>query len=587
VIELQQLVLPDLGVCQEVKLYAACVRHAYYSYQSREVRVAPGGCASFATLYGGFSIGKWRRVADIRDLRLRLDVSGEGQVSVWNWRSGHERRLLTAADVSSDDGVEIRIPLDDDVAGIIAPDFEAWCPSVLRGGSWLTEDTPRRAVRLGIVITTFRREAAVMDAVRRLSSGLAGPKGLDADVVVVDNGRTLSPGDVPGAHLIPNKNLGGSGGFARGLCHLQDNLATRHYTHAVFMDDDATAEIESLRRASRLLQYVRDDRLAIASGLLFAEYPGIQLEAAGQMTGDYWVPLRHGVDLRITENLVENELPLPADYGGWWMFFFPIRYVSNLPFPFFIRGDDVEFPRANALPLITLNGVCSFGADFFRKESPANVALDRRGRLVNVLLHGSTRSAVQGVFRGMEMAVAFGNRYCYDHADALAEGTRDVLAGADGFAEIAGFADGRRRELAACSRQPRLTGRQIPTWPEVAPRRRSALWHAMRLLLLNGHLLPRFLLIRRPITLGTVWMSPGSEVFLRPRVLIREGLGDAAIMAERDVMRYFAALSRMLWLSLKLLIALPRLRREFRRARARFGSRPYWESQFGDLGPDA
>jgi hypothetical protein len=428
-----------------------------------------------------------------------------------------------------------------------------------------------------MVITTFCREAAVKATVRRLGRGLSGDPSVDASIVVVDNGRTLTEQDVPEATLIPNPNLGGSGGFARGLAWLQDEGS---FSHAVFMDDDAFAEIESVRRAVRLLEYVEDGNTAIVSGLLYEERPGIQLEAAGQMPGDAWMPLRPGVDLRHVESLVENELPYPIDYGGWWMFFFSVADVHLLPFPFFVRGDDVEFSRANAFPLATLNGIASFGPDFHRKESPVNIALDRRGNLVNVLLHSSLKTGYVAVLRGLQKSLMLANRYCYDHVDAISEGTRDVLDGPPSFESLIGFPQGRRQEFRACIRQRRLPPEQVPNYPIAAPRPRSLLWHAFRLLLANGHLVPRFLLLRRPIMLGTVWNASGADVFLRPHVLLREGLSGAVILAERDSLRYFVSLARVAWISLRLVLVLPRVREDFRRARPRFGSRSWWDSQF-------
>jgi len=45
--------------------------------------------------------------------------------------------------------------------------------------------------------------------------------------------------------LIPNKNVGGSGGFARGLVEaLQENT----YSHFLFMDDDIELDSESIYR---------------------------------------------------------------------------------------------------------------------------------------------------------------------------------------------------------------------------------------------------------------------------------------------------------------------------------------------------
>lgn len=581
--ELQRLILPDPEVCQELSLYAHRGSYASYSLRDRELRLEPKGWVSFASLFGAFSIGKWHRLTGLSSLTLRLEAQGQGDITIWNWRAGHGPRRLATAVLTGAGPVDIALPLDGEPDGIVAPIVSAHQHTRVLGGAWLTPAPPRRDVRVGVVITSFRREAAVRATVRRLTRGLLQEPTLAAAIVVVDNGRSLSPLDVPGATLIQNPNLGGSGGFTRGLAHLQD---AGGFTHCVFMDDDASAEAESLRRAIQLLRYAKDPHTAVVSGLLYEERPGIQLESGGQMPGDAWIPARPGVDLRRIESLVENEQPFPLDYGGWWMFVFPLAGVRCLPFPFFLRGDDVEFPRANEFLLVTLNGVACFGPDFQRKESPINIALDRRGNLVNVLLYGSPQSARLAVLRGLHKGLMLANRYCYDHVDALIEGTRDVLAGPAGFEDLAGFAEGRRRDFAACVRQRRAALVEFPQYPSPTPRKWSWPWHLLRLALGNGHFLPRLLLVRPPVLLSPVWQAAETEVFLRPRVLIREGLGDQVIIADRDTRRYLGCLTRLSWISLKLLVGLPRLRKAFREARPRFGSRAYWDRQFLGAAPD-
>ena len=40
--------------------------------------------------------------------------------------------------------------------------------------------------------------------------------------------------------------------------------------------------------------------------------------------------------------LAWNERELTADYGGWWFFAFPLEATAAYPYPYFVRGDDVE-----------------------------------------------------------------------------------------------------------------------------------------------------------------------------------------------------------------------------------------------------
>ena len=66
--------------------------------------------------------------------------------------------------------------------------------------------------------------------------------------------------------------MGGSGGFTRGLMYLEDE---KSYTHCLFMDDDASCEIESIRRAYALLQYATTEKFAVAGAQLREAAPSI------------------------------------------------------------------------------------------------------------------------------------------------------------------------------------------------------------------------------------------------------------------------------------------------------------------------
>jgi len=52
--------------------------------------------------------------------------------------------------------------------------------------------------------------------------------------------------------LIPNKNVGGSGGFARGLVE-----ALQEYLPILFMDDDIELDSESIYRLFSLYEYAK------------------------------------------------------------------------------------------------------------------------------------------------------------------------------------------------------------------------------------------------------------------------------------------------------------------------------------------
>ncbi len=74
---------------------------------------------------------------------------------------------------------------------------------------------------------------------------------------VVDNGRTLNVDEVSDDNVtvIPNANVGGAGGFARGMMAALDIDAT----HVLLMDDDVRVMPESFIRTFNLLSLRNDD----------------------------------------------------------------------------------------------------------------------------------------------------------------------------------------------------------------------------------------------------------------------------------------------------------------------------------------
>ena len=139
-------------------------------------------------------------------------------------------------------------------------------------GFYYTELAPVNSVKLGIVITHFNRKHYVLPAIDRVSKDLLqDPYFKDKiSLIVVDNSQNITPEEAQCAIVIPNQNLGGSGGFTRGLMYLEDQ---KDYTHCLFMDDDASCEIESIRRAYALLQYTTTEKFVVAGAQMSETFP--------------------------------------------------------------------------------------------------------------------------------------------------------------------------------------------------------------------------------------------------------------------------------------------------------------------------
>ena len=88
-------------------------------------------------------------------------------------------------------------------------------------------------------------------------------------VHVVDNGRSLDVEGLSGGGVFihPNPNVGGSGGFARGM--IESIHQKVKPTHVLLMDDDVSVSPESIRRTYALLSIRREAYIdAFVSGAM-------------------------------------------------------------------------------------------------------------------------------------------------------------------------------------------------------------------------------------------------------------------------------------------------------------------------------
>lgn len=344
------------------------------------------GTWSFDTFYNGLTVQSWKKHTDIPDLFFTLEGEGQFIIRVGLHRLECDERFLTEVEcnISAQNPYRLKIENWNELTnGLLYIKIQAINESIITGGKFETTLKPQKNIKLGLIITHFKRERALKKAAYRIQKALSQKKE-NIHLVIIDNSRTLTHEDVYGATLIPNKNLGGSGGFTRGLLYLKDE---GKFTHCLFMDDDASCEVESIFRSYRLLSYSKTPRFAIAGSLLREMAPHFLFEKGANFDG-MCRPQHHGLNMRDVHHLLlaEFEIRLP-DYGGWWFFAFCLNDVKHLPFPFFVRGDDIMFGMINDFIIVTQNGIASYGDDFGYKSGPFQIYLDVRNHLVQVLTH--------------------------------------------------------------------------------------------------------------------------------------------------------------------------------------------------------
>jgi GT2 family glycosyltransferase len=510
--KLQSLMLPEAGLCTEPNLFVRLQGYAALSLKSREICFLKGGSAEFNTYYNLFNAGKWAKNCGLKSLILELAGEGVFEVNVFLIQPEHSWEQLANEVVTLEGNTPLSILIDNsngfDSRGIIFFKIRAFSETgTLRRADWQTNQVPLRFPELMLSITTFNRQAAVARTVKRFENFVSQSPLKDyLHLTVVDNGRNTEIANSEHLTVIANENLGGSGGFARGLLEAQRRKASI----CLFMDDDAAVHMQAIERTWAFLAYAENPKTAVAGAVANARHRW-QLWENGALFDRVCQPLHMGLDLRDFAQVLRLEFDSTATqksnfYGGWWYFAFPVSEVKHMPFPFFVRGDDVSFSLVHDFNIVTLPGVISYqDEDFSTKETPLTVYLDLRSHLAHHLSLPSMEIGRKGIVKIIIRFYLRSLLSChYETLTAVNLAIQDVLAGPSYFKANADMA-ARRKEIGALYSQERWQSE------EMLKNRRSPdrVWlpahkwfpRFLMKISLNGHFLPGFKFIGNQITL--------------------------------------------------------------------------------------
>ncbi|MBB5830385.1 glycosyltransferase family 2 protein [Brachybacterium aquaticum] len=291
--------------------------------------------ASRATLWEQtFSAAVWRPV--IGERAVVLEAEGE-DITLVGARAGRRRELGA---VRNGRRTLQRAELAEDWL---------WLEGRIRSATWRLE-TALDLPPVTAVIPTYRREDdALAQAERFLEMEVV------TEVLVVDQGGTLAQdprlrrllAHEERLRLVTQPNLGGSGGYARGMLEAGRNPGAA----VLFSDDDAVISGESLRRM--LAFQTLAPRPTILGAPLFSSKKPQRLLAHSETVDTRtfnWRPtgLESGpMNLRGTTPVDWGALApsTPATYTGWWGTLFPPGTAADLglPLPLFLKWDDAEY----------------------------------------------------------------------------------------------------------------------------------------------------------------------------------------------------------------------------------------------------
>jgi galactofuranosylgalactofuranosylrhamnosyl-N-acetylglucosaminyl-diphospho-decaprenol beta-1,5/1,6-galactofuranosyltransferase len=558
-----------------------------------------------------FPASAWHRV--LGRTELRVEVAGPSAGSLVLWAASGGRRVSIGPSETGRWDVTLADGGPDwywfEPAGAASPTDAASHATVTSPAPAATStDTrvrwtmpePIALPRVTVVMPTYRREA---DATEQAVRFAAMP--VVSQVLVIDQAGTLAHHAVFAAtarsamgrgkiRLLEQANLGGSGGYARGML---ESLASPE--DAVLLgDDDAVLPAESLRRmlTFQALAARGGTPTIVGTGMRAAEQPTQLISQAEHVRrSDFWWTSADGVgegrDLDTAPEawtwLARHDEP---DYTGWWGTLLPPGTVSEvgLPAPFFLKWDDPEYGlRATDLGYRTeiLPGasVTHPTWDAVRTQMSFSARIMHRNRLAAAAAHGAGRGVI---------------------GSSLSHQLKHVLAGHELTAQlwadgIDAFLDGPTSWLGTDLERARPDGQRII----------DRYWHHQEPLVAG--LRPRRTRTRPlPPTRGTIRAvlrlagpdrRPGKVLSLpTDEVSWRSTLGaDAVVMtgADGSTEHAFAVTGSsgraLLWRTLRqhlrLALRWPGLRRRYRRALPRTTTADFWRDVIGTdvIGNDA
>lgn len=379
---------------------------------SRTSCTIPAGTdAGLCTYFNAFPASYWRFWTKVRHVRFSVHARGQGTITLFksNCRGLSSPVGRIAIDTNNFHKFSATIPLTGVIdGGWIWADICAGSSSSLTiaDASWQVPASARTARKPGmasVVITTFNREKYCLRQLRILEGAQSLLKRVSA-VRCVDQGThpvIAQPGFAKIKSELGEKlqylrqpNLGGSGGFSRGMI---ETLDAKDGSSALLLDDDAIIEPESLLRAIQFEDYARMP-LIVGAGMLHLDDRSVlytqaeRLNPATLLHEQYVTNHDFAIHPLATSPRLHRRVS--SGYNGWWMSLIPAAAMRKIGFalPNFIKFDDVDYSaraKEHGFPTVSLPGVAIWHEAWHGKNESRSWQeyYNQRNRYLYALVH--------------------------------------------------------------------------------------------------------------------------------------------------------------------------------------------------------
>ena len=382
--------------------------HAEDFLSRHSTSVRPGERISFGTYFNAFPASYWRRWTKLDVVRLSVRTRGTGAISVYksNARGSLQHVETQRVNSTATSTFELSLkPFGD--GGWYWFDLVGGTEQlILEGAEWQAPGAPVPAGTVTLEITTLNKTSFCINNLRILGEH---PEALSCvkEVLIVDQG-TEKVADADGfaeveemlggkLRIINQDNLGGSGGFARGMFEAVESGSD----YVLLLDDDVVMEPESI---SRLVTFAdRCKTPTIVGGHMFDLYNRTVLHTFGEIVNPYrFQPDQPHEDMTLGHDFVRSNLRhtpwlhrrVDVDYNGWWMCLIPTQVIRDigLSLPVFIKWDDAEYglrAKNAGYPTVSMPGAAVWHVSWIDKDDLVGwqAYFHTRNRMIAALIH--------------------------------------------------------------------------------------------------------------------------------------------------------------------------------------------------------
>ena len=404
---------------------------------ARSVDMGKGGRLSLDTYFNSFYEKYYLQYTNVRNVTFRLKLQGSFRVTalresgpfgketigVWETRGTGAEAVFESPllDLSGRNGrVYLVLECLSDTGSF-------------RGGDITTPEPRTGEASIAVVICTFNRQGSLKKVLERIS----GDRGLAEKnfyIFVVDNAGNLSPKDFhcEKLEIVKNPNVGGSGGFNRGII---EGMERGPYTHFLLMDDDVELESESIYRLFGIYEHASGD-LIVAGQMLDSVRDCVLYEAGAKYVYFSIIPRKHKLCLksgRALNSLLKEE---DINYGGYWFFCLPKNAVDRVGFsiPLFKHFDDIDLgirlKESGRADIVSFPGIAVWHKPFdMTRKDHEYYYIIRNMLIVNGVHRRQPYSAAMFLVAGYATLALLKQRF--SRAEAVLRAVEDYMKGPD------------------------------------------------------------------------------------------------------------------------------------------------------------